>query len=137
MANTWQGEFPWRNQLLDGYEQTSPVGSLSTQRVRPLDMAGNVWEWTSDWYSADPSAGRLKPCLADRCVAVRRSKSYDPSQPQVRLPRKVIKGGSYLCAPNYCLRFRPAARSPQTIDTSMSHLGFRCVMHLVGERQQN
>ena len=92
-------------------------------------MAGNVWEWTTDWYSTQPGTIEAKPCCGGaqaRLANVR--ESYDPNQPNVRIPRKVLKGGSHLCAPNYCLRFRPAARSPQMIDTSMSHLGFRCVL---------
>jgi formylglycine-generating enzyme required for sulfatase activity len=138
MANTWQGEFPWQNLLLDGYERTSPVGSFPPNGFGLYDMAGNVWEWTSDWYSANPSPVKTKSCCG---VPLARGAtiedSFDPTQPQIRIPRKVIKGGSHLCAPNYCLRFRPAARSPQMLDTSMSHLGFRCVMRPPGEHKQS
>jgi formylglycine-generating enzyme len=123
MANTWQGEFPWQNLELDGYARTSPVGTFPPNGYGLYDMAGNVWEWTTDWYTAQPGSVRSKPCCGGGSV----EESYDPNQPQFRIPRKVVKGGSHLCAPNYCLRFRPAARSPQMIDTSMSHLGFRCV----------
>jgi formylglycine-generating enzyme len=128
MANTWQGEFPWQNLLADGYERTSPVGSFPANGYGLFDMAGNVWEWTTDWYTARPSAEKPKPCCgtpAARIPSV--EESYDPNQPNIRIPRKVLKGGSHLCAPNYCLRFRPAARQPQMVETSMSHLGFRCV----------
>ncbi len=128
MANTWQGEFPWQNLMLDGYEQTSPVGTFPANGYGLYDMAGNVWEWTTDWYSATPSAEPAKPCCGaapPRGASI--DESYDPNQPNVHIPRKVLKGGSHLCAPNYCLRFRPAARSPQMVDTSMSHLGFRCI----------
>jgi formylglycine-generating enzyme required for sulfatase activity len=127
LANTWQGEFPWQNLLTDGYERTSPVGAFPPNGYGLYDMAGNVWEWTCDWYrSAHASASKGACCSA--WARARIDESYDPGQPQVRIPRKVLKGGSHLCAPNYCLRFRPAARSPQMIDSSMSHLGFRCIV---------
>jgi formylglycine-generating enzyme required for sulfatase activity len=130
MANTWQGDFPWQNLLLDGYEGTSPVGAFPANGYGLLDMAGNVWEWTADWYVPRHASEVVKPCcgpqLNPRIVSP--EKSYDAAQPQFRIPRKVVKGGSFLCAPNYCLRYRPAARQPQMIDTGMSHIGFRCIV---------
>lgn len=130
MANTWQGEFPWQNLRLDGYEGTSPVGSFPPNGYGLFDMAGNVWEWTCDWYVPRHADEVVKSCCGPpanpRVLAP--DKSYDPRQPQFRIPRKVVKGGSHLCAPNYCLRYRPAARQPQMIDTSMTHIGFRCIV---------
>ncbi len=98
------------------------------------DMAGNIWEWTSEWYSDNRLAGNTKPCCGDSLRHATLEDSFDPTQPRIRIPRKVIKGGSHLCAPNYRLRFRPAARSAQMIDTSMSPLGFRCVVDPIGEK---
>ena len=129
MTNSWQGEFPWQNLLTDGFEGTSPVGSFPSNGYGLFDMAGNVWEWTSDWYEPRGSDPTVKSCcmgsLNPRVASP--EKSYDPRQPQFPIPRRVVKGGSHLCAPNYCLRYRPAARQPQMIDTSMSHIGFRCI----------
>jgi sulfatase modifying factor 1 len=130
MANTWQGEFPWQNLQLDGYEGTAPVGSFPPNGYDLYDMAGNVWEWTVDWFVPRHGEGVVKACCGP--VANPRilspDRSYDPAQPEFKIPRKVVKGGSFLCAPNYCLRYRPAARQPQMIDTGMSHIGFRCVI---------
>ena len=121
MANTWQGEFPYENTLVDGYEGTSPVGRYPANGYGLLDITGNVWEWTTDWYTTSHTP--VSPC----CGADPRAASVDPEDPAA-IPRKVTKGGSHLCAPNYCRRYRPAARMPQPIDTSTSHLGFRCIV---------
>jgi formylglycine-generating enzyme len=130
MANFWQGEFPWENLLIDGFDATSPVGIFPPNGYGLFDMAGNVWEWTSDWYVHRHVDEIVKPCCgpAINPRIASPDKSYDPRQPQFHIPRKVVKGGSYLCAPNYCLRYRPAARQPQMIDTAMSHIGFRCII---------
>jgi sulfatase modifying factor 1 len=112
MANTWQGEFPWRNLGLDGHLGTSPVGSYPANGYGLVDVAGNVWEWTADDFTLPGAPG---PCCA-----------HDHGDGEIG--RKVIKGGSHLCAPSYCLRYRPAARQGQAIDSSTSHVGFRCVL---------
>jgi sulfatase modifying factor 1 len=130
LANTWQGDFPQQNLVIDGYERTSPVTAFSRNGYGLYDMIGNVWEWTVDWWAAvhdaDPTA---KPCCAPQNPrGGREEESCDPRQPNIKIPRKVIKGGSHLCAPNYCRRYRPAARHAQPIDTSTSHIGFRCVV---------
>ena len=129
MANTWQGEFPFQDLGSDGFCGRAPVGSFPPNGYDLYDMAGNVWEWTEDWYSERHAADAAKSCCVPRNPAGgREAFSYDPTQPGFRIPRKVIKGGSYLCAPNYCQRYRPAARYPQTIDTATCHIGFRCVL---------
>jgi formylglycine-generating enzyme required for sulfatase activity len=112
MANTWQGEFPWQNLLVDGHEGTSPVGSFPPNGYGLYDMTGNVWEWTADPFDG---AATARPCCA-------------PDPGAGHIPRRVIKGGSHLCAPNYCLRYRPAARQAESVDSSTSHIGFRCVV---------
>jgi formylglycine-generating enzyme len=101
MANTWQGEFPLRNLRIDGYDATSPVGAFPPNGYDLYDMIGNVWEWTADLFTRDGA-----------------------------LPQRVVKGGSYLCAPNYSPRYRPAARLGETIDTARCDLGFRCVLRV-------
>jgi formylglycine-generating enzyme required for sulfatase activity len=131
MANTWQGEFPWQNLLQDGYERTSPVGSFPPNGFGLYDMAGNVWEWTSDYYTPrhEGEEGGHACCAPLNPRVQSPEQSYDASNAgSARIPRRVIKGGSHLCAPNYCLRYRPAARQPQMEDSSMSHIGFRCIV---------
>ena len=128
MANTWQGEFPHQNLRNDGYERTSPVTAFSANGYGVHDMIGNVWEWTSDWYTAKHEADTAKACcIPQNPRGGREDDSYDSCQPNIKIPRKVLKGGSHLCAPNYCRRYRPAARHAEPVDTSTSHVGFRCV----------
>jgi len=127
MANTWHGEFPWQN--LRGRPDSVPVGSFPANGHGLFDMAGNVWEWTADWYTDRHPEGPVKPCCAPtnpRGGGI--EGSYDACQPEIHIPRKVLKGGSFLCAPNYCLRYRPAARQAQMVDTATVHLGFRCIV---------
>jgi formylglycine-generating enzyme required for sulfatase activity len=129
MANTWQGEFPWQNLADDGYVGTSPVAAFPPNGYGLYDMIGNVWEWTTDWYT--PAQQMVSPracCVPLNPLGPAEEDSYDPGQPAIRIPRKVIKGGSHLCAPNYCRRYRPAARFPEPVDTSTCHVGFRCVV---------
>ena len=128
MANTWQGDFPRQNLCSDGFERTSPVTAFPPNGYGLHDMVGNVWEWTSDWYSAKHEADAPKACcIPQNPRGGPEVSSYDPRQPNVKIPRKVLKGGSHLCAPNYCRRYRPAARHAEPIDTSASHVGFRCI----------
>jgi formylglycine-generating enzyme len=128
-ANTWQGEFPRQNLNTDGYERTSPVTAFPPNGYGVYDMIGNVWEWTSDWFTPKHEADAPKACcIPENPRGGRKEDSYDPCQPNIKIPRKVIKGGSHLCAPNYCRRYRPAARHAEAVDTSTSHLGFRCVV---------
>ncbi len=131
LANYWQGEFPWQNLARDGYERTAPVGSFPPNGYGLFDMIGNVWEWTADWY-ADRHA--VHPGC---CGSVNRNPnggdregSVDPRDPGAAIPRKVLKGGSFACAENYCRRYRPAARMPHPIDTGTCHIGFRCVVRV-------
>lgn len=128
-ANTWQGEFPWQNLRTDGYEGTSPVGAFPPNAYGLYDMAGNVWEWTSDFFTPrHPDAVENVCCVPHNPRVETAEQSYDGGQPGGHIPRKVIKGGSHLCAPNYCLRYRPAARQGETVDTSTCHIGFRCIV---------
>jgi formylglycine-generating enzyme required for sulfatase activity len=127
MANTWQGAFPWENLVVDGYEATAPVGRFPPNGYGLYDIIGNVWEWTTDWYE-DRREAIHSCCASVNPRGGERERSYDPSTPDVHIPRKVIKGGSFLCAPNYCRRYRPAARMAQAVDTSTCHLGMRLIV---------
>ncbi|WP_212745236.1 formylglycine-generating enzyme family protein [Cupriavidus sp. 2SB] len=127
MANIWQGEFPWQNLKQDGYDRTSPVGEFAPNGHGLFDMSGNVWEWTQDWYVDQPRLGRKNCCSISNPRGPEERASYDASDQSIAIPRKVLKGGSFLCAPEYCDRFRPAARQPQMVDTGACHIGFRCV----------
>jgi formylglycine-generating enzyme required for sulfatase activity len=120
--------FPAQNLKLDGYERTSPVKAYAPNGYGLFDMIGNVWEWTDDWYVARHAAEEAKACcIPQNPRGPRMEDSIDPRD-SARIPRKVLKGGSHLCAPNYCRRYRPAARHPEPVDTSTNHVGFRCVI---------
>lgn len=129
-ANVWQGRFPWENLLTDGYLRTSPVGTFPANGYDLFDMAGNVWEWTCDYFTPGHAGSGKNTAPASACCI--------PSNPLISAPgiddprepyqRRVIKGGSHLCAPNYCLRYRPAARQGETEDSSTGHIGFRCIV---------
>jgi formylglycine-generating enzyme required for sulfatase activity len=121
MANTFEGRFPVG--LPGKRPGTSAVGCYPPNGFGLLDMIGNVWEWTADFYA--PPGAPAGCCAQSEADA--RTESRDPAQPDIEIPRKVVKGGSFLCSPDYCLRFRPAARQPQMIDTAAGHIGFRCV----------
>ncbi|GAA1976187.1 formylglycine-generating enzyme family protein [Microbacterium pumilum] len=120
-ANSWLGRFPYDNQ---GVGDAAAVGSYPPNGFGLYDMTGNVWEWTTDYYT--PRHLRLsdKPVDGGKRNNLLAAASAQEGFPMI--PRRVLKGGSHLCSPDYCLRFRPAARSPQAEDTGMSHIGFRC-----------
>lgn len=122
MANTWQGPFPYLNTGEDGWYGTSPVGAYPPNPHGAVDLIGNVWEWTADrWTSRHPAAAG-SPC----CVPSDPHRAHTgPEQPRDTF---VVKGGSHLCAPEYCLRYRPSARQPQDRDSATTHIGFRCAL---------
>lgn len=125
-ANFWHGDFPWRPD--PGYGTTTAVGRFPANGYGLFDTVGNVWEWTADWYGdRHPDDAQHACCVPRNPRGGNEGASLDPAQPQFTIPRKVIKGGSFLCADSYCRRYRPAARRPQMVDTGTSHIGFRCV----------
>ncbi|HEY7030396.1 MAG TPA: formylglycine-generating enzyme family protein [Thermomicrobiales bacterium] len=129
LANYWQGEFPLHNLALDGYERTAPVGSFPPNGYGLFDMIGNVWEWTADWYGGRHivTASCCSPTMVNPTGGDREA-SIDPREPGAAIPRKVLKGGSFACAENYCRRYRPAARMHHPVDTGTCHIGFRCIV---------
>jgi sulfatase modifying factor 1 len=134
LANYWQGLFPFANTEEDGWLRTSPVRSYPPGGYGLYDMIGNVWEHCADWYAEPKLPAKKNPsacCTLDNPRGGRKGESYDPAAPGMKTGRKVIKGGSHLCALNHCRRYRPAARFAQAIDSSTSHLGFRCVMRVI------
>jgi formylglycine-generating enzyme required for sulfatase activity len=153
MANTWRGAFPWRDAKPPGRRGTSAVGSYPPNGFGLYDLAGNVWEWTGDYFAAwtalpperseqgrsgqgrsgqgRSGQGRSEPhacCVPRNPRVTSAERSLVTGEPGERIPRRVIKGGSHLCAPEYCFRYRPAARQGEAVDTSTAHLGFRCVV---------
>lgn len=128
MANTWEGTFPTNSTKPKGLERTSAVRTYPPNSYGLYDMIGNVWEWTDDyWSTGHPEPAKHSCCIPSNPRGLDVERSYDPRQPEIKIPRRVLKGGSHLCAPNYCRRYRPAARHAEPEDTSTSHVGFRCV----------
>ena len=127
MANTWTGTFPTKNSKADGYVFSAPVGCFPANANGLYDMIGNVWEWTADWYAPGHDAR-----ATDNPAGPPKEKSHDRRNPG--FPVKVIKGGSYLCAPNYCMRYRPAARHAQDTGLGTNHIGFRTVLNAPGPK---
>ena len=128
MANTWLGTFPTHSDKPKGRERTSAVRSFPPNRYGLFDMIGNVWEWTADfWTTHHPQPAAKACCIPKNPRGGNALDSYDPRLPEIRIARRVLKGGSHLCAPNYCRRYRPAARHAEPEDTSTSHVGFRCI----------
>jgi formylglycine-generating enzyme required for sulfatase activity len=128
MANTWSGTFPTHSSKPQGKDRTTPVKSFPANGYGAYDLIGNVWEWTTDyWSTRHPQPAARSCCIPQNPRGAAIDESYDSRQPEIRIPRRVLKGGSHLCAPNYCRRYRPAARHAEPEDTSTSHVGFRCV----------
>jgi len=128
MANTWQGRFPFETLKRGGNFRTSRIGAFPPNGYGLHDMIGNVWEWTQDWWSTTAPKAASPCCAPKNPRGGSAEDSLDRDCAGGDIPRKVLKGGSHLCAPSYCRRYRPAARHAQPIDTSTSHIGFRCVV---------
>jgi formylglycine-generating enzyme required for sulfatase activity len=125
-ANIWQGHFPDRNTQDDGFVRTAPVRSFAPNGYGLYDMAGNVWEWCSDWYRPDIYELDLERTGGRVVISPQGpSSAYDPAEPYAA--KRVHRGGSFLCNASYCASYRPSARRGTTPDTGMCHLGFRCV----------
>lgn len=120
MANVWDGMFPDKDNGLDGFTGTAPSGSFPANGYGLVDIAGNVWEWCKDWYRPDyySESPPDNPPGPDT--------SYDPDEPMT--PKRVMRGGSFLCSDNYCRGYRPSARMKSSPDTGLFHTGFRCVV---------
>lgn len=122
-ANIWQGQFPVKNTVKDGYATTSPVKSFPANGYGLYDMAGNVWEWLHDWYRQDTYAQQID--TKDVVNPQGPSDSLDPDEPTI--PKRVQRGGSFLCDEHVCASYRPSAKMKSSPDTSLNHVGFRCV----------
>lgn len=120
--------YPWQNLCADGYAGTSPVGSFPANGYGLDDMVGNVWEWTCDHFAPRHSVAAGACCAPRNPRVAAPGSARTTGEPGAHLPRRVIKGGSHLCAPSYCLRYRPAARQGETVDSATCHLGFRCII---------
>jgi formylglycine-generating enzyme len=127
-TNIWQGDFPHRNTKHDGFERTAPVKSFEPNGYGLYDMAGNVWEWCGDWYRADAYEAASRHSVVVNPPGP--AESFDPAEPYA--PKRVTRGGSFLCHVSYCESYRTTARRGTTPDTSMSHIGFRCALSSEG-----
>jgi formylglycine-generating enzyme required for sulfatase activity len=128
MANVWDGMFPMAANSADAAFGTTAVASYPANGYGLFDLIGNVWEWTDDyWSDRHPDSATKLCCIPLNPRQTRAEQSFDRQQPAIRIPRKVLKGGSYLCAPNHCRRYRPAARHPEMVDSATAHVGFRCI----------
>ena len=131
LANYWQGMFPFATLKPDDQYRTTAAGSFPANGYGLFDMIGNVWEWTRDWYGTTQPNAKGGCCEAVNPRGATIGDSYLSNAPGSRIGRRVLKGGSHLCAVNYCQRYRPAARHPQHIDSATSHIGFRCISRKV------